>query len=68
MNERPKIKLEQTSIDKTFEILGWTSVIAIWILTIANYSNLPEIIPTHYNGAGQPDGFGGKANILTLPL
>ena len=68
MNERPKIKLEQTSIDKTFEILGWTSVIAIWILTITNYSNLPEIIPTHYNGAGQPDGFVGKANILTLPL
>jgi uncharacterized membrane protein len=40
----------------------------IWVLTITSYSNLPETIPTHYNGAGQADGFGGKATILTLPL
>ncbi|MFM7765447.1 MAG: DUF1648 domain-containing protein, partial [Sphingomonadales bacterium] len=30
--------------------------------------NLPDTIPTHYNGAGQADGFGGKGYILTLPL
>ena len=68
MEKRPKIKLELTTIDKTFEILGWTSIIAIWVLTIANYTNLPDIIPIHYNGAGQADGFGAKGNILTLPL
>jgi len=37
-------------------------------LTITNYIELPDIIPTHYNGAGEADGFGGKGNILTLPL
>ena len=68
MNERPKIKLELTTTDKILEIVGWFLVIAIWGLTIANYSNLPETIPIHYNGAGQADGFGGKANILTLLL
>ncbi|MBK9292478.1 MAG: DUF1648 domain-containing protein [Bacteroidetes bacterium] len=68
MNERPKIKLELTTTDKTFEILGWISILAIWILTITNYTNLPDRIPIHYNGAGQADGFGGKDNILTLPL
>ncbi|MBS1765702.1 MAG: DUF1648 domain-containing protein [Bacteroidetes bacterium] len=68
MNERPKIKLELTTIDKTFEILGWTSIIAIWVLIVVNYTNLPDTIPIHYNGAGQADGFGGKGNILTLPL
>jgi uncharacterized membrane protein len=68
MNESPKIKLELTLIDKTFEILGWTSILAIWILIITNYTNLPDTIPIHYNGAGQADGFGGKGNILTLPL
>ena len=68
MNERPKIKLEHTTIDKIFEILGWISIFAIWVLTITNYSNLPDTIPTHYNGTGQADGFGGKATILTLPL
>ncbi len=68
MNERPKIKLELTTTDKTFEILGWISILAIWVLTITNYTNLPDTIPTHYNGAGQADGFGGKGSILTLPL
>lgn len=68
MNERPKIKLGLTTTDKIFEILGWTSVLAIWVLTITNYTSLPDTIPIHYNGAGQADGFGGKVNILTLPL
>lgn len=68
MSERPKLKLELTTFDKTLEILGWTSILAIWVLTITNYTNLPDTIPIHYNGAGQADGFGGKAAILTLPL
>lgn len=68
MNERPKIKLELTTIDKTFEILGWVSILAIWVLTITSYTNLPDTIPIHYNAAGQADGFGGKTTILTLPL
>jgi uncharacterized membrane protein len=68
MSGRPKLKLELTTFDKTLEILGWTSILAIWVLTITNYTNLPGKIPTHYNGSGQADGFGGKATILTLPL
>jgi len=68
MNERPKIKLELTTSDKILEILGWTSILGIWILTITNYANLPDTIPVHYNGAGQADSFGGKSNILTLSL
>jgi len=68
MVERPKLKLELTTLDKTLEILGWTSILAIWVLAIINYTDLPGTIPIHYNGAGQADGFGGKATILTLPL
>ena len=68
MEERPKIKLELTTADKALELIGWLSVIAIWWLTITNYTALPGTIPTHYNGAGQADGFGGKTTILILPL
>jgi uncharacterized membrane protein len=68
MEERPKIKLELTTADKIFESVGWFLIIAFWGFTITNYSNLPNTIPTHYNGAGQADGFGAKATILTLPL
>ncbi|MBK8980823.1 MAG: DUF1648 domain-containing protein [Ignavibacteria bacterium] len=68
MEERPKIKIELSISDKIFELLGWLSIIAIWSLTVLNYTNLPDIIPTHYNEAGQADGFGDKKSILTLPV
>jgi uncharacterized membrane protein len=68
MERRPKLILKLKKTDKIIEFLGWASLIAIWVLTIINYSILPEIIPTHYNGKGIADNFGGKANILTLPL
>ena len=68
MEERPRIKLELNTVDKAFEIIGWLLIISVWGFTVKNYANLPETIPTHYNGAGQADGFGGKATILTLPL
>ena|SRR5690554_4829709 len=68
MAERPKIKLELSRADKIFEIIGWLLIISLWGLTITNYTNLPDTIPIHYNGAGQADGFGGKATIFTLPI
>ena len=68
MKERSKIKLELTATDKSLEIIGWVIVVIIWTLTITSYSKLPDIIPIHYNYAGQADGFGGKKNILGLPI
>ncbi len=48
MKKRPKIKLELTTTDKAFELFGWLFVVAIWVLTITNYTKLPDIIPIHY--------------------
>jgi uncharacterized membrane protein len=66
--ERPKITLIPTNADKLVELLGWIMLLAIWALTISQYSTLPDTIPTHFNGAGQADGFGSKATILSLPV
>ncbi len=66
--KRPRIKIELTATDKAVELIGWFALLAIWVLTITSYSNLPNTIPTHYNFAGKADGFGGKINILILPL
>jgi uncharacterized membrane protein len=68
MKERPRLKLELTQADKIAEIIGWLLIFAVWSLTVINYQSLPDIIPTHYNGAGVADGFGDKWTILTLPL
>lgn len=68
MKQRPIIKLELTTTDKAIELLGWISIMAIWLLTIISYTNLPDIIPTHYNAEGDADGFGGKRMILIEPF
>jgi uncharacterized membrane protein len=68
MKERPRLNLELTQADQSVEIIAWLLIFAIWGLTILNYPNLPDTIPTHYNGAGVADGFGDKWMILTLPL
>ena len=68
MVKRPKLKLELSKFDKIVEIVGWLIMFTVWGLTLSNYQRLPEIIPTHYNGAGIADGFGDKWMILTLPL
>jgi uncharacterized membrane protein len=65
---RPKIRIELTTTDKAVEILGWFALLTIWVLTITSYSNLPDTMQIHYNGAGKADGFGSKINILMLPF
>ncbi len=66
--ERPKITLIPSTADKLVDLLGWIMLLAIWGLTFNHYSTLPDTIPTHFNGAGEADGFGSKASIIGLPV
>lgn len=68
MNNRPRVNLKLELIDKILELLGWVSILGVWTFTLVNYFDLPDIIPIHYNSAGQVDGYGNKANILILPI
>ena len=68
MVERIKIKLELTKVDMASEIISWVLIIFIWILTITNYLNFPDIIATHYNDAVNADELVEKWIIFTLPL
>ncbi len=66
--ERPKIKLIPTTADNLVDLLGWIMLLSIWALTTTHYSTLPDTIPTHFNAAGEADGFGSKASIIGLPV
>ena len=66
--ERPKLKIQLSPTDKVFELLGWGALLALWVWTGTSYSSLPDTIPTHFNAAGEADGFGRKASIVGLPL
>lgn len=66
MVKRPRITIKPTTSDKVLELIGWMLLLAMWVLTISNYSNLPDKIPTHYNAAGEIDQYGAKVNLLIL--
>jgi uncharacterized membrane protein len=66
--ERPKLKIQLSSTDQVFELLGWGVLLALWVWTGMSYSSLPDTIPTHFNAAGEADGFGRKASIVGLPV
>ncbi|MCF8254889.1 MAG: DUF1648 domain-containing protein [Bacteroidia bacterium] len=58
MKDRPIIKLNLSFGDKIIEFIAWLSLAIVWIMTISNFNQLPEIIPTHFNASGQANGFG----------
>jgi len=66
--ERPKHKLIPSTADKLLEVFGWLILIVLWGYTISHYSSLPDTIPTHFNAAGEADGFGSKASLIGLPV
>lgn len=67
INKKPKIKIILTKSDKILEVIALLLLITLWIYVIYNYNSLPEIINTHFNAQGKPDGSGEKQYIFGLP-
>ena len=68
MEERPKLKIELTTVDRILETVCLTLLVLLWIGTIAFFSKLPDQIPSHYNAAGQADDSSGRTHIFILPI
>ena len=51
-----------------FEFLAFLLVIYIWGFVILNFSDLPAKIPIHFGASGQPNGFGPRETIWSLPV
>lgn len=68
METRPKLKIQLSSTDKFIEVIGWFSLVCLWIICILPYENLPEIIPTHFNASMEANDYGSKMSIFFLPV
>ncbi len=66
--ERPKIKIIPDKIDKVIDILNVFILLFTIALPIFYFSDLPALIPKHFNIAGIPDSFGTKNIIIILPI
>ena len=68
MNKRPIIKLKLTNAAIVIEAISWCALGLLWVITLFNYTSLPESIPMHFNLAGKVDRYGDKSEILILPF
>lgn len=66
--ERPVIKIKPTILDKVLEAAAILMLVLLWAIAIYGYSHLPEIVPIHFNGAGEPDGYSGKKTVFIMPV
>ena len=64
--KRPKITVPQNSTDLWIDRFSFLLFFIIWLSVFVYYPDLPNEIPTHFNGRGQADAFGSKKSIWIL--
>lgn len=55
-------------IDQLIELFSVICLILLFFLPFYFMGDLPGKIPSHFNGVGEADGFGGKNSIWVLPV
>lgn len=66
-SERPLIKIENDIYNIIIDFVCGILIIISSTKVITNWINLPSIIPSHFNAAGEINGFGSKNFIFILP-
>ncbi|MBR9915313.1 MAG: DUF1648 domain-containing protein [Algicola sp.] len=64
---RPKIAVPKTPLDIIIDLITATIILLMFVYTAINYSELPEIVPSHFNGKGEVDGRSDKYILWLLP-
>ncbi|MCK8480195.1 DUF1648 domain-containing protein [Psychroserpens algicola] len=64
---RPKIKVPLETIDIILDLISITLLILMIVYVAMSYQELPEIIPSHFNGKGEVDGHSEKSMLWLLP-
>lgn len=57
-----------TRWQRVLSILAPVILLGSLVYILIVWHTLPEQIPTHYNAAGQIDGYGGRSTLLLMPI
>lgn len=66
-NNRPVISVPPTKLIIALDVITLFILLASVVYMVTSFSALPQQIPTHFNGAGEADGFGSKNLLFILP-
>lgn len=67
-NSTTRVHEDKSTLQRMLEIAAILGLIFLFFLVIGYWSKLPDSIPSHYNAAGEPDGWSGKGTLLLLPF
>ncbi len=62
-----KGKITYTPAMKALEWTALLSLASLFFVPLLLYGQIPDIIPTHFDGAGNPNAWGGKGSIFVTP-
>lgn len=63
---RPVLKIPKTKGEFIFDIIGITSFCLSILFLILQWSDIPDQVPGHFNGAGEVDRWGSKYELFIL--
>lgn len=64
--KRPNINLPLTLKDKVLILISTVPIIFVLVYLNVIWSDIPEIIPTHFGFSGVPDDFGSKKSLFII--
>lgn len=62
------MKIKNNKIDNTMEVICLVLLVGIVLYLAINWSDIPDKVPMHYDLAGNIDRWGGKEELLILPI
>jgi uncharacterized membrane protein len=68
MKKRPKLVIEKSTSDKLIELINWLLLMAIWMIPILAYADLPDEIPMRFDSLGNVSTSGKKVTLFLLPI
>lgn len=64
---RPQLELPPTTADRVLDALAIVALIALVVLPVSAYGELPDRMPKHFGLNGEADAWGAKNSIWILP-
>ncbi|RFU63928.1 DUF1648 domain-containing protein [Peribacillus glennii] len=65
---RPILKIEKTRLESVLNMVSLLVFCGMLMYLFLKWASLPNLIPIHFDSAGNPDGWGNKGVIWLLPL
>jgi uncharacterized membrane protein len=65
---RPVLKVSKTRTENVHDVLCAAVFAVMLAYLFLAWAGLPARFPTHFNAAGEADGWGGKPSLLPLPI